>query len=71
MFAAALCPAHLDGNGRLDIIVGAPAFTGSTPNMSLYEVGAAHVFYGMDLSSTGAKVRAYLFLEKHYYLCYY
>ena len=44
-FGYALCVSDLDGDGRDDLVVGAPLFTNFTKNKEHYETGRIYVYY--------------------------
>jgi hypothetical protein len=44
-FGYALCVSDLDGDGRDDLVVGAPLYTDLSNNKGYYETGRIYVFY--------------------------
>lgn len=50
-FGYALCVSDLDGDGRDDLVVGAPLYTDLSNNKGNYETGRIYVFYqSLDVS---------------------
>ena len=50
-YGYALCVSDLDGDGRDDLVVGAPLFTNFTKNKEHYETGRIYVYYqGLHVS---------------------
>ena len=51
-FGYSLCVNDIDGDGRDDLIVGAPLFTDFSNNLGHYETGRVYIFYqGKEVST--------------------
>jgi hypothetical protein len=67
-FGYSLCVNDIDGDGRDDLIVGAPLYTDFTNNLEHYETGRVYIFYqGKEVRKGGVSRLRFRIFSNFYF----